>query len=104
MTERTKYTFNKKAVDRIARAVRWVEDFQMDEGDHTPTQGQNPAFETPLGSPSDNDDGTDATVTVVTGIELTAQGLVFKTRDVSSPYIEFTGTTDSVINTTQCEE
>ena len=96
------YTFNKPAVDRIARTVRWVEDFQMDEGDNTVTSGMNPAYETPLGDPS-SDDGNDATVTVVTGIELTSEGLVFKTRDVSSPYIEFTGTTDSVINTTQCE-
>lgn len=96
------YTFNKPAVDRIARTVRWVEDFQMDEGDNTVTNGMNPAYETPLGDPSSDDDN-DATVTVVTGIELTSEGLVFKTRDVSSPYIEFTGTTDSVINTTQCE-
>ena len=103
MTDRTRYTFNKKAVDRIASAVRWVEDFQMDEGDNTVTTGQNPAFEQPLGNTS-TDDCDDVTVTVVTGIQLTNQGLVFKTRDVSSPYIEFTGTTDNVINTTQCEE
>ena len=96
------YTFNKPAVDRIARTVRAVVDLQMDEGDNTVTKGMNPAYETPLGDPSSDDDN-DATVTVVTGIELTSEGLVFKTRDVSSPYIEFTDTTDSVINTTQCE-
>lgn len=102
MSINTRYTFDKPSIDRIARTVRWVEDFQLDEGDNTVTTGQNPAFETPLENYAADDD--DTTITVVTGIELTDQGLVFKTRDVSSPYIEVTGTTDNVISTTQCEE
>ena len=108
-----RHTFDGQSVKRIARAVRWVEDFQMDEGEHDPVFNQNPAFETPLGDPVDDPDADpddpdyvppQTTVTVITSVELNADGLVFKTKDISTPYLEWVDGTDATIQVTDCPD
>lgn len=97
----TRYTFDKGSVDRIARAVRWVEDFQMDEGEHVPTHGQHPTFETPMGYEDETPE--QQTLRVIKDVQLTSSGLVFTYQDVTCPYFEFGESSTITINTTACE-
>ena len=97
----SRYTFDKGSVDRIARAVRWVEDFQMDEGEHVPTYGQHPTFETPMGYEDETPE--QQTLRVIKDVQLTSSGLVFTYQEVTCPYFEFGTSATITINTTVCE-
>jgi hypothetical protein len=97
----SRYTFDKTSVDRIARAVRWVEDFQMDEGVHEPSFGQHPTFETPMGS--EEETAEQQTLRIIRDVQLTSSGLVFTYQEVTCPYFEFGESSTITINTTNCE-
>ena len=104
MADNKGYTFNHSSAKRIARTVKWVEDFQLDEGEHTPTAQTEPAYENPMTAPPGEEETAPTTrIRIIKDVQLDGNGLTCFYQWVSMPVAEFEGIGQFSIGVTQCE-